>query len=122
MWWIVRTFSVKIAPQISRISMNTLGQMNKYPDEGWINQLYEETERLWEKHKNPSGYAIFYSPVLINPKIVIIGYNPGGDKQSFSADNHSRPPDEHEYLKKEYLLAKRMYHIFQYAGLTDELS
>jgi len=51
--------------------MNTLVQMNKYPDEGWINQLYEETEQLLEKHKDPSGYAIFYSPAFINPGLPI---------------------------------------------------
>lgn len=95
--------------------------MNKYLDDGWINQLYEDTERLWEKYKDPNGYAIFYSPVFVNPKIMIIGYNPGGDERSFLANNHCAPPDKHEYLKKEYPLAKRMDKIFQYAGLTNEL-
>jgi len=52
---------------------------------------------------------------------MIIGYNPGGDERSFLADNHSKPPDEHEYLKKEYRLAKQMDRIFQYAGLANEL-
>jgi hypothetical protein len=95
--------------------------MNQYFDDGWICRLYEDTAQLWERHKDPSGYAIFYSPVIFNPKIMIIGYNPGGDERSFLANNHSEPPDEHEYLKKEYRLAKRMGDIFRYAGLTTEL-
>lgn len=90
-------------------------------DDDWISQLYAETAQLWERQKDPRGYAIFYSPVSVHPKIMIIGYNPGGDERSFLADNHSKPPDEHEYLKKEYRLAKQMDRIFQYAGLANEL-
>ena len=47
--------------------------------EEWIKELYGDTKRKWEAAaKNDSGYAIFYSPTIQSPKIMVIGYNPGG--------------------------------------------
>ncbi len=78
----------------------------------WIQNLYEETKQKWmEFGKNPSGYAIFYTPVNEKPTIALIGYNPGGDSSSFD-ENSISVPLQHEYFLEDYKLAKNVKKIF----------
>jgi uracil-DNA glycosylase len=87
----------------------------------WIKELYNETNSIWKEYgKHESGYAIFYSPVLYNPKIMIIGYNPGGGNNSFNENDQLAPPMEHDYLISNYRLATNMKKIFAAAGMLDE--
>lgn len=87
----------------------------------WITKLYEDTKKMWiEKGKDENGYAIFYSPVTINPTIALIGYNPGGDENSFN-ENEVGVPNVHEYFKEDYKLAKNVKFIFEQANLTSVL-
>ena len=88
----------------------------------WITDLYKETNEMRRQNgKDPKGYAIFYSPVVINPKIVLIGYNPGGDESSFDEKNINIPA-EHEYISSDYKMARNVKKIFEAADLKDELS
>ncbi len=98
-------------------------------DSTWVDELYAKTEAFWESHAVDfeAGYAIFYSPIHYFPKIMIIGYNPGGDKNSFDRKVASQIPETHDYFshinspKEDYPLAKKMRHIFESAQLTDYL-
>jgi hypothetical protein len=87
----------------------------------WIKSLYKETHEMWEQNgKDPKGYAIFYSPVAIKPKIVLIGYNPGGDESSFN-EKKINVPAKHEYITGEYKMARNVKKIFEAADLKNEL-
>jgi hypothetical protein len=87
----------------------------------WITSLYKNTREVWENNgKNSSGYAIFYSPVVNNPNLLIVGYNPGGDERSFK-DLPEHPPAEHDYIQGNYRMANRMRYIFQSAEILPVL-
>lgn len=57
------------------------------------------------------GVKIFYGPVFKNPKILFLGFQPGGrgfeERHRFEQGDFS-PPDEHEYLTESYPLAEAM--------------
>lgn len=87
----------------------------------WVDSLYSSMRQLWEKKGKPSsGYDIFYSPVIMNPEVLIIGYNPGGDSSSFTVIPE-KPPAEHGYLNGEYDMAKKMRQLFASAGISQKL-
>lgn len=48
--------------------------------ENWAEKLTEEVYQAWKSEYSfwKLGFALFYSPVHMNPKIMIIGRNPGG--------------------------------------------
>lgn len=80
--------------------------------ETWLNNLYNDTTKKWKtKGKSEKGFAIFYSPVIMCPKIMIIGYNPGGGKESFN-ENEISIPTKHDYVVGDYRLARNMRKIF----------
>jgi len=79
----------------------------------WVTTLYNKTKELWEqKGKDPKGFSIFYSPVILNPTVALIGYNPGGDETSFIETN-IMVPQENEYLTAGYPMAKKVRKIFE---------
>lgn len=89
--------------------------------EARIADLYEKTKTKWiDCGADDKGYAIFYSPVIQNPKMMIIGYNPGGNKSSFD-QNAVSPPEVHEYETFDYRLARNMRTIFKHADLEKDL-
>ena len=72
----------------------------------WIEKIYKETDQRWkDAGSDPKGYAIFYSPVLQNARIVIIGYNPGGGREDFTKEN---VPEIHEYTHEKYPMAQKI--------------
>ena len=84
----------------------------------WVNNLYTETKRIWKENgENKNGYAIFYSPPVFNPDIMIVGYNPGGGENSFDESKASIVPKEHDYFPQkesdDYPMAKKMRKIFE---------
>lgn len=88
--------------------------------DSWVENLYKVTFEQWRKYdSNPSGYAIFYSPVVPKPDIMILGYNPGGASDSFNA-NEVKVPSEHDYIKGDYKLAQKMKIVFE--ELKPEIS
>ena len=88
----------------------------------WVKQLYDETKKSWKENEEDAkgGFAIFYSPVKINPTIALIGYNPGGDDKDFNEQNISIPL-QHEYFTENYKIATNVKKIFSVANLTSEL-
>lgn len=87
----------------------------------WIKELYAETKALWlAEGADPNGYAIFFSPATLQPRLAIIGYNPGGDSTLFQ-QYAAGPPAVHEYTLQNFRLARQMRKIFGAAGMMDEL-
>ena len=94
----------------------------------WSNGLYEELHTNWQKWSEQcelikeKGYALFYSEVKINPDLMIIGYNPGWNKD-LKIENLARKTPEakyHDYYpikdENDYAMAKKMRSLF-----TDKL-
>ncbi len=90
----------------------------------WVEKLYQETRKHWEENgSDKNGFSIFYSPVIMNPNIMIIGYNPGGDEKSFDESKIGIIPKEHEYFSPDgnYPMAKKMRKIFEDKEMTTKL-
>jgi uracil-DNA glycosylase len=71
-----------------------------------------------------AGFAIFYSPVEENARVVIVGANPGGDKDTscFDEKEAARLPEVHDYFRTpDYPLARKMKDLFARAGREDLL-
>ena len=85
--------------------------------------MYEELHANWQKWSEQcelikeKGYALFYSEVMINPDLMIIGYNQGWNKD-YKPENLARKSPSigyHDYYlenKNDYALAKKMRSIF----------
>lgn len=62
------------------------------------------------------GWKIFYSPIVINPKIVFIGINPGGGDPGNPFQYYNEEHKILEYLddkQNDYMLAKNTKKIFK---------
>lgn len=65
-----------------------------------------------------NGFSVFYSPLIIKPSILFIGFNPGGD---FKRDNITfcphdiidKLPVKHDYLTESWDMAVKMREIFE---------
>lgn len=73
----------------------------------WLSlKQFEHAEEL--KYCWRNGFAVFYSPVTVEPDLMILGFNPGGGPDDFNEAEACELPIEHDYLKRNYVLAKRM--------------
>jgi hypothetical protein len=94
--------------------------------QAWGAALLQEVELKWQGLRKieaafEAGYVVFYSPVKLDPELMIIGFNPGGDASDFDPISAARIPIEHEYIVKEYRIAKRMRSLFEEIGKRDVL-
>lgn len=69
----------------------------------WIGDILDKLNNDWKDNLD-LNYAIFQSPVTINPILLIIGDNPGGNEKI----RQTKPPENHEYFTYDYTLAKKM--------------
>ena len=68
------------------------------------------------------GWRVFFGPVLANPKVLLIGINPGnGQEGSRDADFWSSDL-EFEYTQYDYALARETREMFAAAGLSQVLA
>ncbi len=72
--------------------------------EKWVQDIYEAATLLHKEFNLNGGMAIFYSPIIYNPKILFVGDNPGG----INGTVHSTPPKSNFYLTENYKLATIM--------------
>ncbi|MCA6373364.1 MAG: hypothetical protein IM631_18515 [Cytophagales bacterium] len=78
--------------------------------ENWGNSIIDKVkvDKL-DFSDDQSNFSIFYSPLILNPKLMIIGDNPGGQITDKGLD---KIPKLHEYLDpdkdKQYKLANAM--------------
>jgi hypothetical protein len=72
----------------------------------WGNSLIERVKKdKTQLSEKPLEFSIFYSPLKMNPKLMIIGDNPGGQMGEPGLD---AIPKEHEYIQQDYKIAKMM--------------
>lgn len=90
--------------------------------DSWAEGLTKDVFEKW-KSDYPfwkRGFEVFYSPVRMNPKIMILSLNPGGDVDDpiwqkdlnrFKHGDFSLPP-EHRFVSENYTMARRMKKFF----------
>lgn len=80
----------------------------------WAKELTADVDKIWREHPFlKDGYAVFYSPVIKEPELLIVGFNPGGDSSSFDQQRARQVPEQHEYLNESYAIAKKMRSMFE---------
>ena len=54
----------------------------------WAEELTRQVFSQWKTNhaRWKQGFKLFYSPIKKNPKLLILSYNPGGDKNSFKKE------------------------------------
>ena len=86
--------------------------------EGLTKDVYEKWKSDYPFWKR--GFEVFYSPVHMNPKIMILSLNPGGDVDDqywqkdlnrFKRGDFSLPP-VHRFVSEDYTMARRMKKFF----------
>ena len=84
--------------------------------------VHEKWKQLSAEHAEfRSGYSVFYSPLSMNPKLMVIGFNPGGGSESFDAASAQEIPTKHDYFVYDYPLARKMKKIFTDINKLDLL-
>lgn len=84
---------------------------------------------MWLKNRKiyETGYAVFYSAPRSRPDLMLIGLNPGGGIESFSATKEElmSPDEEMEYIRyravPSYPLAGKTVSLFESIGMLDVL-
>lgn len=82
--------------------------------EDLVTEVYEKWEASRDKyHFSEYGFRVFYSPVVPNPDLMIIGYNPNSDDKPFHREEDSLLPEFHEYLYHESKIARKMKYLLE---------
>lgn len=88
--------------------------------ENWGENLQKEVHKEWKtKYESwEPGFKVFYGPISMNPKIMLISQNPGGNYQSFLEEDKTRfeagdfsLPKETPY-SNDRRMAKKMQDFF----------
>jgi len=66
-----------------------------------------------------AGYRILYGPPILRPRILFIGYQPGGGVLHDNSEDRHGWPAEFDYLHAPWPLAERMRAIFPKAVLQE---
>ena len=89
-----------------------------------VYQLYnEKIKGNSEAIKLFHGFKVWYSPVKFNPKILIIGINPGIGESTLDKNINFNESINFEYLphNPKYILANQIKKVFNEAGLSNML-
>lgn len=88
----------------------------------WAVDLLKQVDSKWAKYPQlKHGYSVFYSPVKLNPDLMIIGVNPGGSNEDFNREKALLVPTEHEYITENYPIAKKTKGLFESIGKIKTL-
>lgn len=83
----------------------------------WAESLQEEVYEWWKENHSDyeRGFRVFGSPVVPNPEILFLGFQPGGGKSDFNEyelkkfkNGDFTLPTTHEYISQPYPQAKTM--------------
>lgn len=86
----------------------------------WAEKLTKSVFLEWKsKYRSwKPGFKVFFGPVKRNPQIMILSYNPGGDKEDFKEDllrfrkGDFSIPVQNEYFSKTYRIAGQIQRLF----------
>lgn len=86
----------------------------------WADNITQEIYNVWKSKYSDwrPGVKVFYSPVIKNPELMIISYQPGGNEVNFENEDKSRfekgdfSVRKNEFLVADYLMARKIRHFF----------
>lgn len=96
----------------------------------WAEAVTREVYYTWrDRYRRvwPHGVAVFYSPVVQNPELMIISYQPGGNKEDFAREErrfkqgHFEVRDN-EFVSANYAMATKVRRVFGFEGGLEALS
>ncbi len=79
-----------------------------------VHDVYSKTYRLWEATRcrltkdHDHGFKILYSPPCLEPPVLVIGLQPGGDVSHMRAEELRQPSPSNEYLSGSWTLAAEL--------------
>ncbi|MEX1063755.1 MAG: hypothetical protein WD898_04100 [Candidatus Paceibacterota bacterium] len=89
--------------------------------QNWAENLTREVYEIWKsKYPRREGIKLFYSKVIKNPELMIIGYQPGGNHVHFQNEDADRFANGdfkvtlNEFLITNYRMANRMREFFEH--------
>jgi hypothetical protein len=63
------------------------------------------------------GFKILYGPPLVEPRILLIGYEPGGKEEDMIKGEHQEWPKGCEYVTAKWPLANKLREVFELEAL-----
>lgn len=90
--------------------------------EKWAEDITRDVFLKWKSDYSfwKPGFKVFYSPVRERPHVMIISLNPGGNGENFRSKDVVRfeqgdfsVPSSHEYVKRDYIMAKKIRRFFE---------
>lgn len=106
-----------------------ISKMSNYNVKNWAERLTEEVYDTW-KNEYPDylpGVKVFYSPVILNPDLMIISYQPGGNETHFENEDKIRFKEgdfsikNNEFMVADYRIARMARDFFNFNGGEDIL-
>lgn len=91
----------------------------------WAENL---TQEIYSEYKSKyffwkHGIKVFYSPVTLNPRLMIISYQPGGTEKHFEDEDKNlfengdfRVQNFNSYSETNHAIARRVRNFFDFAG------
>jgi hypothetical protein len=89
-----------------------------------VDDVYRKTYGLWESvrdrlAKDDHGFKILYTPPRLEPAVLVIGLQPGGDASHMRDEELRRPSVNNEYLSESWPLAAELRKRFGASFLQD---
>ena len=86
----------------------------------WAENLQREVYNEWKTKYSfwKSGFKVFYSPAKMNPQLMIISYQPGGDASSFEKDKRRFEAGNfsvqkyNSYVERSHHMSKKVRDFF----------
>ena len=79
---------------------------------------YQNNYSFW-RH----GIKVFYSPVVANPPLIIISYQPGGTEKNFQEEEKTsfekgdfQLQDFNSYSETDYVISRKIRNLFEFKG------
>jgi len=94
----------------------------------WAEELNKIVYKKWSKYNWKPGFKIFFTPIHLNPPLMILTLNPGGDETNFKKEDSPRfakgdfsVQSYHSYLKPRNPKNKMAKAIREFFGNDDLL-
>lgn len=89
-----------------------------------VDDVYRKTYELWESvrdrlAKDDHGFKILYTPSRLQPAVLVIGLQPGGDAAHMRDEELRHPSANNEYLSESWPLAAELRKRFGASFLQD---
>ena len=81
--------------------------------ESVVADVYRKTYELWEASRDrltsgDHGFKILYAPPRLEPSVLVMEFQPGGDKSNIRDAELRQPSTSNEYLSESWTLAAQL--------------